>query len=212
MKGNDWIHLNTHTSLTIQQDAVQAFYFNYGANSSSMYGGGTTGDRLNIYANTIDAAPQLTLVGLGEMRAYVTSGQSIKFYDGSTVSHKFSYAANVSKHEGGHTTGDDLILKANDTDTRPYILMRGADYMYFDVDSTYKYYFAWNGYSHLQFSYTSPDISIDGGTADKNIFIHPTGTGLVKFGTYAATGDTASNGYITILDAAGNTRKLMTCA
>lgn len=41
------------------------------------------------------------------------------------------------------------------------------------------------------------------------------GTGIfsnLKFGTYNATGDVACNGYVSITDYGGTTRKLMTCA
>lgn len=36
--------------------------------------------------------------------------------------------------------------------------------------------------------------------------------GNIKYGTHTGTGDVACNGYITILDSANNTRKLMTTA
>lgn len=44
---------------------------------------------------------------------------------------------------------------------------------------------------------------------DRNIKLTPAGTGKVKFGAYTNTPATDSTGFITILDAAGNTRKLM---
>jgi hypothetical protein len=52
------------------------------------------------------------------------------------------------------------------------------------------------------------------GTGSDNIdlLLLPAGTGNVKFGTYAAKGAEAFDGYITIKDAAGNARKIMTCA
>lgn len=56
----------------------------------------------------------------------------------------------------------------------------------------------------------SPSIYIDDGSSDENVdlALYPKGTGVVKFGTYTATPIT-NKGYITIRDAAGNTRRLM---
>jgi len=47
-----------------------------------------------------------------------------------------------------------------------------------------------------------------GASADVDIRLLPKGAGLVSFGAFTASGDVAVNGYITIKDAAGNTRKL----
>lgn len=58
----------------------------------------------------------------------------------------------------------------------------------------------------------------DGGNAvitaanNFDIFLTTSGTGRVKFGTHAGTGDVVCNGNISIKDAAGNARKLMTTA
>ena len=139
-------------------------------------------------------------------------GQSIKFYDGSTVAHKFTYAANVSTIEGGHITGDDLILKANDTDTYPSIRMEGSGGIIGALKTSSAFVLEDEAVRFFQIYHAGTDAIIYSQVANDNIYLNPTGTGKVKFGTYAATGDTASNGYITILDAAGNTRKLMTCA
>lgn len=58
----------------------------------------------------------------------------------------------------------------------------------------------------------SPTLGAVGTDANIDLLLQGKGTGLVRFGTHTGGGDTVSNGYITIRDAAGNTRKLMTTA
>lgn len=58
----------------------------------------------------------------------------------------------------------------------------------------------------------SPALSAVGSDTNIDLQLQGKGTGLVRFGSHTGGGDTVSNGYITIRDAAGNTRKLMTTA
>lgn len=58
----------------------------------------------------------------------------------------------------------------------------------------------------------APALTGNGTDTNVDLLLQGKGTGLVKFGTHTGGGDTVSNGYITIRDAAGNTRKLMTTA
>lgn len=51
-----------------------------------------------------------------------------------------------------------------------------------------------------------------GTDANVDLQLTPKGTGLARFGTFTGTGDVVCNGYITIKDAGGTTRKLMTTA
>lgn len=111
---------------------------------------------------------------------------------------------------GGETTGDDLKVYANSADSYPYFDLTGnADF----VVATKNYmYFNKNGTYFFQFDVSGGDSIIDSQANNQNIFLRPDGTGKVKFGSHTATGDVACNGNIQILDAAGNTRKLMTTA
>ena len=54
-------------------------------------------------------------------------------------------------------------------------------------------------------------VGVDG-ESNIDLLLQAKGTGTLRFGTHTGGGDTTSNGYITIKDAAGNTRKLMTTA
>jgi hypothetical protein len=58
----------------------------------------------------------------------------------------------------------------------------------------------------------APSIAAEGTDTDIDLKLTPKGAGTVKFGTHTGSGDAAVNGYITIKDAAGNTRKLATIA
>lgn len=64
------------------------------------------------------------------------------------------------------------------------------------------------GADFLKINWVTPDTQLTTFT-NYNIALIPNGTGKVKFGTYTAGAATDSTGYITILDAAGNIRKLM---
>ena len=54
----------------------------------------------------------------------------------------------------------------------------------------------------------SPAIAAEGADTNIDILISPKGTGVLRFGTHSATSDVAITGFITIKDAAGNSRKL----
>lgn len=61
----------------------------------------------------------------------------------------------------------------------------------------------------------SPAVVIDAHSeagGDANLIAKGAGTGLFGFGTWTSNADAAVNGYVTIVDAAGNTRKLATIA
>jgi len=47
-----------------------------------------------------------------------------------------------------------------------------------------------------------------GSDANVDLFLNVKGSGALRFGTHSATSDVAITGFITIKDAAGNSRKL----
>jgi len=91
--------------------------------------------------------------------------------------------------------------------TAPYILLNdslsidyiGTGHVFYDGVPDYL----------IKISKTGSDTVLDTMSSNKNIYLKPNGTGNIKFGAYSAGAATDSTGYITILDAAGNTRKLM---
>lgn len=58
----------------------------------------------------------------------------------------------------------------------------------------------------------APRINSAGNDTDIDIWLSPKGAGVVRFGTWTSNSDAAVNGYVTIKDASGNTRKLATIA
>jgi hypothetical protein len=104
-------------------------------------------------------------------------------------------------------TTDDLIIYANQTDTTPKIVLNGAGAIELVSGGTaviFKYGVTDAGYVNMTAT-TFGLVSY----SNRDIDLIPNGTGVVKFGTYTAGAATDSTGYITIKDAAGNTRKLM---
>ncbi len=52
----------------------------------------------------------------------------------------------------------------------------------------------------------------EGSDTKIDIAFTPKGTGMMRFGTYTSNADVACNGWVTIKDSGGTTRKLMTTA
>lgn len=110
------------------------------------------------------------------------------------------------------TTTDDLYLYSNYADATPYLKLNGAGNLVLATTGGDSVQF-YDGLGLLTSLYKSgSDTLIHNLTDAENIFLKTTGTGLVKFGTHVASGDVVANGSISILDALGNTRKLMTTA
>jgi hypothetical protein len=55
-------------------------------------------------------------------------------------------------------------------------------------------------------------LEANGTDANIDIWINPKGTGVLRVGTWTSNADAAVNGYVTIKDSAGSTRKLATIA
>lgn len=53
-------------------------------------------------------------------------------------------------------------------------------------------------------------LSAQGGDTNINLRLDAKGTGKIQFGTHVAQGDLPTNGYITILDSSGNSRRIAT--
>jgi hypothetical protein len=116
---------------------------------------------------------------------------------------------------GNLGTNKNLLVRANATDSvisQPYTWYRDSDNEHIiNVGTGGTIKFSFNDTTIASMTYSTPDLVLTG-LADKNIYICPSGTGKVKFGTHTGSGDVACNGSIAILDAAGNARKLMTTA
>ena len=113
----------------------------------------------------------------------------------------------------GIPSGERLTIVPNTVDLYPEIKMIGAGDLTFTTATTQKTVIANSGAgSFLSFIRTGTDAILTGETANDNIYLAPTGTGKVKFGTFTGSGDVAVNGSIAVLDSSGNARKLATVA
>jgi hypothetical protein len=121
---------------------------------------------------------------------------------------KISQGSGVTNLYGNGVTTDDLLIYANPTDVRSKIMLYGGGGIDIIVTAGFNFNLYDGAVNPLRLSYNGTDMNITTPIADKNLALLTTGTGLLKFGTYGAQGDTVTSGYITILDNAGNSRKL----
>jgi hypothetical protein len=111
--------------------------------------------------------------------------------------------------EGKAGTGNYLRLKANATDDYPFLKIFGNGPIAADLPTGSSFQVRNNNVTYHLLYGENTDCVIESGYANGNIFFRPEGTGKVKFGSYTVGAASDSTGYITILDNAGNTRKLM---
>jgi len=149
---------------------------------------------------------------------YFGTGSDVAMYwdgtyfcmDGLNAELRISFAtAGITNLYGGIASGDDLCIYCNAVDAQSYLKLFGNGSLWLAVASG-GVISLYNGTTaFLDLRYVSPDVMVDSKYDGKNLFLRTTGTGLIKFGTYTAGAELASIGYIDILDAAGNARKLM---
>lgn len=84
---------------------------------------------------TFGAKPQVKLVDNSYIALICHSSSTIRFQQGTTAMVTMDYASNVTTIAGGGVTGDDLKLKANTIDARPFLTMRGNAGALLDVAS-----------------------------------------------------------------------------
>ena len=120
--------------------------------------------------------------------------------------------AGTGRIYGGDDTGDNLTIFANSTDTYPYIALVGNGNINIQVPAGQYTNIYEGGTKIFYLGESGGDARIGGSLANSDIAIIPNGTGLVKFGTYAALSGESIAGYITIKDAGGTDRKLAVVA
>ena len=207
----DYIRHSACTVFTIYETCPgtgQAFRFTQAGTFSQMYGGDNSGDDLMITANDSNIYPRVVLFGDSSIKLQTKT--DVFFTQQATQMAKMSYAANVTIFEGGSVGGDDFIFKCNSANALPKLELQGAGSILLNTTNAANIYFQENNSSFLKFYENATDDVIEGVTVGNDLYLKP--VGVVKFGTYAAKDAEAFDGFITIKDAAGNNRKLMTCA
>jgi hypothetical protein len=105
-------------------------------------------------------------------------------------------------------TTEAFKIYANSIDATPFITLTGLADVKYDMASGKALFIRCNG-ADVCYIYGDATDSYYEAITNNNIFLKTGGTGKVKFGTFTGSGDVATNGYIDIIDAAGNARKLM---
>lgn len=110
------------------------------AGVTKIYGGATSGDDLLLHANTVDLSSYIQIYGLGPIISHYSPGNYFQMGDLNDWVFKFSkLVATVSLLEGGVTTGDDFVFKANITDAYPKIELIGDSDINLKTNNAAKY-------------------------------------------------------------------------
>ena len=113
--------------------------------------------------------------------------------------------ANYITAKGGLATTKGLVLKSNVTDTYPAITLLGNDVMRLATATAQSVCFDENGTIYFKINEQGNVTLESQGNRDIELY---TGTGVVKFGAYTAKAAETYQGYITIKDSGGTSRKL----
>ena len=92
---------------------------------------------------------------------------------------KFDWQDPILTMMGGQTTGDDIILKANEADSYPYIEMEGNSDINYQAANNRFHDFFMGGTNFLRIKNIGSAAWITGIQANQNIVIDPHGTGNV---------------------------------
>jgi len=154
---NDFIDYVKHsacTDFTIHSTCTstgQAFRFTHdGDGTSTMYGGTNAGDNLYIHTNDADTYPWLGMIGGEGITLFTSSNESIAFREQLDIMFEMKLNGVISELYGGDSTGDDMQIIANSSDTYPYIKLEGDSdislyssddiYFYDDADEEFRFY------------------------------------------------------------------------
>jgi hypothetical protein len=211
LKGNS---VNDYSAILIEGTANIHYYctntfahlfYEGNANFLSLYEDGTN----DVIEGKI-TGNDLKLLAVEGIHNYFKAGEEFKLFDGTTEALKVTYAANVTTIEGGAVSGDDLILKGSSANDYSKIVIAGNSNMEFyvpDGGGIFKFYDGadWCGFMQDDVPNTS---FVLGTQSNKDLWFKPNGTGLVRFGTYAAITTETLAGFITMNDDGGVSRKV----
>lgn len=144
----------------------------------------------------------------GDLRVDVAGANNVYFNSAGGVQAQIAHAAgsvNYPKLSG--TSGTNVVFEPAGAGSNVDLTLRGRGTGSVFLGSSQTNYIRINPAA----AGASPAIYPEGGT-DLDLILSGKGTGVVRFGTWTTNADVAVNGYITIKDAAGNTRKLATIA
>jgi len=132
LDGNSYIQMRSADSIYLDHDTDDFLYIReantqylktYRDSASYIEGQAGTGADLILKANSTDAYPIIELMGNDVIN--LKSKTDILFYEEAVQMFRFELNGANSIIYGGASTGDDILIYANDTDTAPLITMRG---------------------------------------------------------------------------------------
>ena len=145
----------------------------------------------------------------GDLRVDTAGANNIYFNTSGGPQAQIAHTANaVNYPKLTGTAGTKVVFTANGTGIDLDVSLQGKGTGYVFLGDNKQNYLRVNANA----SGTAPQLRAEGVDTDIDLFLGGKGAGLVRFGTYASSADVACNGYITIKDEAGTTRKLMTTA
>lgn len=149
------------------------------------------------------------LAGNGNIRIDSNSASSI-FFNSSNGLNFAVLDAGSAKNMNGQVQafGSGIVFGAGGTTTNIDVSLNGQGTGFTFLGANRANFLRVNG----QVAGSAPQLRAEGVDTDIDLFLGGKGAGFVRFGTYTATGDVACNGSVSIKDAAGNVRKLMTTA
>ena len=213
---------NISIAYTSKGNGSQLFYSNnYGSLNFSVAhtasavnymqaSGGATGNNVSFSAAGTDTNIGIDFAskGFGSLRFF--TGGNRQFNIADTAS-----AVNYLQVAGG-ATGFPVTFSAQGSDANIQInhVSKGTGNQVFIAGTTTQFVVATTASSVNYLNATgaatgsAPSIFSGGSDTNVDIALYPQGTGVLRFGTYTA-GALSATGYITIKDAAGNTRRLL---
>lgn len=166
----NYIKHSACTDFTIHStctDTGQAFRFTQAGTTSKSYGGASTGDDREIFANDTDDYPVIKLLGDSDAEIQVELGDFFWFYENALKTIRFSRESNDCQIKGGDNTIRDLSLWANTIDPYPYIKLTGSGDIDFHYNTARDIFFYEQANERFKFYEHSIDFN-----ADRGIYIN----------------------------------------
>jgi hypothetical protein len=213
-----YIKHSSSCTFTIYDDDAstsQKFKFSYLGDDNTIAGDDTTAKNLILKATSADTYPFTKLFGNTGISNYLASGSDFKLFDATNEILKINRQAGETYIYGPATASGVLYIIDNSVDamwSKGMIKMEDGLLLFNHKNGGSFRLWTHGSAEYFNINYASTIPTIETNVGNKDIYLKPNGTGRVRFGIVAATGDVACDGYVEIKDAAGNTVKLMKCA
>jgi hypothetical protein len=173
--------------------------------------GAATGGSIAMYATGSDTNINIIQVAKGTGFHFFNGASATQFSIAPTAS-----AVNYLQVTGGATGGNPVLsAQGSDTNINMEIRSKGTGVLALYTNSSNLQFLVGHTASAVNYlqvtggaTGAAATLSAQGSDSNIDLTLAPKGTGNVRFGTYTA-GILAQAGYITIKDAAGNTRNLL---